>query len=163
MSPKTSNMTWCKVTLIAFEWFFTRVSFHMFPKIACVNRWIVTFFAFVWFLSTVNFQMSPQTGCLNICRVTLVAFVCFFSRVSFYMFPQIACLNRWIVTFALVAFVTLQVSPQRRGPSRCKVALLAFVCLLLSSLLFLNIANNDSWRKTSIHSGSFLKLTRFDL
>ena len=74
----------------------------MSSQIACQNRCIVTLVAFEWLVSSVSFQMFSQIVWVNICEVALVAYERFFSRVSFQMSSHIACQNRCIV--ALVAF-----------------------------------------------------------
>ena len=77
----------CKLTLVAFVWFFPTVCFQMPLQIACLRRCKVTLVTFVWFFSTVRFQMRPQMACLRGCIVTLVAFVWLFSTVCFQMYP----------------------------------------------------------------------------
>ena len=65
----------------------------------------VTLVAFVWLFSTVSFQTNVQRVCLRGCKVTLVAFVCDSSSVNSQMNPQMACNREYIVT--LVAFAWL--------------------------------------------------------
>ena len=126
MCPQTVSPNRCKVALVAFVRFFSRVSFQMGPQMACLIWCIVTLVAFVWFFSRVSFQMCPQMACLNRCIVTLVAFIRFFSRVNFQMCFQIA------------------------SPCRCIVTLIAFVCFL-SIILGFTTAKRF-WRR-SVHSG----------
>ena len=95
----------CKITQVAFVWFFSTVLFQMCSQIACPRGCIFTLVAFVQLFSTVYFQMCPQNVCIRGCKVTLVAFVCLFSTVHFQMSLQTACPRRCIVT--LVAFVWL--------------------------------------------------------
>ena len=95
-------MAWlyrCKVALLAFEWFFSRVSSQMTPQMAWLSGCMVTLVAFVLFFSRVGLQMSPQIACPSRCIVALVAFVRFFSRVSFDVSPQTACMKRCEITF----------------------------------------------------------------
>ena len=99
MFLQSACMNGCKVALVAFVRFLARVSFQMSPQMACLNRCIVALLAFVWFFSRVSFQMSLQIAGLNRCKVALVAFVRFDSRMNFQMRPQIACLNRCILAF----------------------------------------------------------------
>ena len=53
----------------------SNMSIHMSCKISCPRGCKVTLIAFVWFFTTVCYQMSPQITCLRGCKVTLVAFV----------------------------------------------------------------------------------------
>ena len=86
---------------------FPRMRFQMSLQIDFLNSCKVTLVAFVWFLSRVIFQMCSQIACMKRCIVALVALVCPFSRVGFHMSPQFACLNRWIVAlFAIVCLFT---------------------------------------------------------
>ena len=43
----------CKVTLIAFVWFFSPMHFHMCFHVTCLRRCILTLFAFLWPKTTV--------------------------------------------------------------------------------------------------------------
>ena len=72
----------CKITLVAFVWFFARESFHVSPKIADKKENIVTLIAFVCFFPPEWFFLCFP--CPNRGIVTLVAFV------NFHMFPQIS-------------------------------------------------------------------------
>ena len=69
MSLQIADLKRCKVTLVAFVRFDSRVSFQMPPQIACLNRCIVASVAFVRFFSRANFQIRPQIACLNGCIV----------------------------------------------------------------------------------------------
>ena len=94
-----------KVTLVAFVWLFSTVSFHVYFQMVCLRGCKVTLVASVWLFSTLCFQMSPQIACLWECKVTLFAFVWLFSTVYFQMSPQIVCPGGSKVTLA--AFVWL--------------------------------------------------------
>ena len=57
--------------------------FQMFPQIACLWGCIVTLVAFVWHFTAMSFKMHFQTVCPRRCTFTLVAFVwlqCVFSN-----------------------------------------------------------------------------------
>ena len=57
----------------------------MSPRKTCLNRCIVALVAFVWFFSRVSFHMSPQMACVYGCKVALVAFVWFFPGPLWYI------------------------------------------------------------------------------
>ena len=105
MCTQTRSIGRCKFTVVAFVCLFSALQFQMLPQIASISGCILTLVAFVQLFSTVYFQMCPQNVCIRGCKVTLVAFVCLFSTVHFQMSLQTACPRRCIVT--LVAFVWL--------------------------------------------------------
>ena len=80
MSPQITCLWRCKVTLVAFVWFFPTVCLQMYPQMNCLRGCIVTLVAFVWLFPTVDFQMSPQIACLRERRVALAAFVWLYAR-----------------------------------------------------------------------------------
>ena len=123
--------------MIAFVWFFPTVYFQMSPQTTWIRGCIVTLAAFVWLFFTVYIQMSPQTVCPRRCKVTLIAFVWLFSTVYFQMWPQSTWIRACIVTLVafvwLLSTVCLKMFPQTVCPRRCKVTLVAFVWLFLQT------------------------------
>ena len=100
----------------------------MSSQIACLRRSIVTLVAFVWVFSTVSFQMSPQIACLRGCKVTLVAFVWLFSAVYFKMTSQ-AAFHRWCI-LALVAVIRLFSSVFSNGLHEKRHSHIGCICLI---------------------------------
>ena len=78
MDPPIISLNRCKVKLIAFVPFFSRMNFQMCSQIVCSNIYSAKSNGQVFF-SSVSFQMGSQISRLNRCKVTLVAFVKFFS------------------------------------------------------------------------------------
>ena len=58
----------CKVTLVAFVIFFSKVSFHMSLQFPSLNKCKVALVASLWFLTGMNFQMRLQFAHLNRCK-----------------------------------------------------------------------------------------------
>ena len=122
--PQFACLCRCKVALMAFVRFFSRVSLNVLKLPACTDaksHWLHLYAfspkgVFRCFLKSPAwidgksqmvalvrfFQLSPQIVCPKRCKVALVAFLHFFTWGSFQMFSQIACLNRWknaLITF----------------------------------------------------------------
>ena len=83
-----------KVTLFAFVWLFSIMSFQMCHENACLRRGKVKLVTFFRLFFTVRFQMSPWIVCPKKGKVTLIAFVRLFSAVCFQMSPQIVYLKK---------------------------------------------------------------------
>ena len=79
MCPQIACLNRGKITLLAFEGFFSGVGFQMSPQITCLNRGKVTLVTSEGFVSKVDFQMSPQTAGLDMCKVTISTSVHHFS------------------------------------------------------------------------------------
>ena len=103
MCPQIACLNGCKVTLVAFVWFFSTVCFQMSPQIARIRGCIVALVAFLWPFSTVCFQMCPQRPCMRGCIVAVMAFLWLFPTMGLQMSPQTSFLRGCICT--LVAFV----------------------------------------------------------
>ena len=75
MSPQIACLRGCKITLAAFVWLFSTVSFQVCPSRTRIKAGIFTLVTFVWLFSAVYFQMYPQMACIRSCIVTLIAFI----------------------------------------------------------------------------------------
>ena len=134
MSPRITCLWGCKVTLVAFVWFFSTMRFQMCPQIACLRRGKVTLNAFVWRFSTVRFQMSSQIASIRWGIVTLVAFVWLFSTVRFQMSSQIA----FVCLFTNCGFwntCSMSWPEKMQFHTGC-------ICLIFHNSVFSNVSSN---------------------
>ena len=149
MLPQIAWMRRCRVTLAAFVWLFSTVSFQMLPQMACLRRCIVALVAFVWLYSTVCFQMLPQIAWMRRCIVTL----------CFQMCPgweEIKSL--WLYLFdlsLLCVFKCLLISPAFEDAKSHWVHLFAFSpasqCVFSNCLHQRMRSNTDCICTTSLH------------
>ena len=155
MSPQSVCPNRCKVTLVTFVEFFSRVSFQMSSHIACQNGCIVALVSFQWlfpvwvfkcFLKSSEWRdamshwlnlnnFSPEWVFFSNCppkrvhsRIGCISMTLF--QCEFQMFSQIIWVN--ICEVALVAYerffsrVSFQMSSHIACQNRCIVALVAF-------------------------------------
>ena len=121
MSPRIARIAWSTATLVTFVQLFSTVYFQMSPQSTYIRGCIITLIAFfftflesvfsnvssnglykkmqshintfVWLCSTVCFQMSPQITCTKRSITTLVALIWLFSTGYYQMVPQSACIR----------------------------------------------------------------------
>ena len=82
MNPQVVCLSWCKVTLVAFVWFFSTVFSSVCSE--CLHHRMKRHTAHINLtFSTVCFQMSPQLAYLSECKITLVTFLLLFFHCAF--------------------------------------------------------------------------------
>ena len=100
----------------------------MCPQVGCMRGCIVTLVAFIWPFSTVSFQMCPQNTCIRGCKHTLVAICLTFLHCGYLHAPS-KCLPAWMhsrIGYICLTFLRCG-SPQTAPPKGSLFTLVAFV------------------------------------